>query len=145
MGFGALVAMGTVIGAVYAFLGNYATDGEVKAQIRAHSVGLVDKDQPLPHNNRFTRIETELTAFRDTQAKDQEIITLLKVTDKETMKILVRRIVADLEIRKTHKMEKGHAAEEIFDYWLKKGEPPIEALRRAVRACRKRSCEVPFN
>lgn len=142
---GALTIIGGSVAVVYAFLDDYAKDAEVTEAIRKHSMDIVETPKaPLPHNNRFSKIELELKAIRESQSKDQEIITLLKSTDVETMKILVRRIVADMEPDKRHRMNRGAMAEDVFEYWLKKEEPPIEALRKAVRACgRGGRCYVP--
>lgn len=143
MAFGAITGICVTVGSVYAFLSKYPTEPQVQKLIHAHSVDVVATGEPLPHNNRFKKVERQLKALREAQASDQEIVVALKSTSLETMKVLVRRIVADLEARPSRRMEKGAIAEDIFEHWIEKGNPPIEALRKAVRACSRATCRIP--
>lgn len=142
---GALSGLAIFAASVYAFLDSYSTDAEVAEALRLHSVDVVKGDNPLPHNNRFTAIELRLQSLQESQAKDQEIVVMLKSTNVETMKILVRRIVADSEPKRALRMQRAATAESIFEHWIDHGQKPIEALRRAVRACgRGRNCQLPY-
>jgi len=139
--FGAAAGVCIAVGAVWTFLSHYATDIEVEAKIKKHSVDLVEKGEPLPHDARFSNLEAQVTKLLITQARDEELISALKATSTDTLKILVRRIVVDTEPKAALRMHKGAVAEDIFEYWVEKGEKPIDALRKAVRACgRGRKC-----
>lgn len=142
--FGAAAGVCIAVGAVWTFLSNYATDVEVDAKIKKHSAGLVETGETAPHEARFSKLERQTKKILATQTQDHELITALKSTSLDTMKILVRRIVADTEPKRSLRMQKSAIAEDIFEYWIEKGEKPIDALRKAVRACgRGRDCISP--
>lgn len=132
------------VGAVWTFLNGYATDAEVDAKLRNHSADIILPGETHAHDARFSKLEAQTKKILEVQAQDQELILALKDTSLDTMKILVRRIVADTEPKRALRMQKSAIAEDIFEYWIDKGEKPIDALRKAVRACgRGRDCVSP--
>lgn len=125
--FGAVTAAATVIASVYAFLGNYTTDSELKQKIENNNLDQVELGKPLPHDIRFIKLETEVKSLRANI--DNHTVLLGKRTDIDTftLEVLAGCVASEKSITAKPAVTCGN-----YHYYLSVGEEPLNAFRMAL-------------
>jgi hypothetical protein len=125
--FGAVTAAATIIAAVYAFLGNYTTDAELRRAFDANNLDMVEAGKTLPHNMRFVRVEDEIKSLRANIDNHNNLLAKLSETDLFTLEVLAGCIA-------TEKPLYAHPAVTCnnYHYFLSIGQLPLNAFRLAL-------------